>query len=38
MDKTGKSPKRRIAVNLWLLDNMDVSALPVETLDGRNQW
>lgn len=30
--------KRRISINLWALDDFDVEALPIEHVDGRNQW
>lgn len=30
--------KRRIGINLWVLDDFDVTALPVEVIDGRNLW
>lgn len=30
--------KRRISVNLWLLDDFDIAAIPVEEVDGRNLW
>ncbi len=38
MDETGENPGERMAINLWLLDDSDVRALPIELLDGRNQW
>ncbi|RVT84570.1 GFA family protein [Rhodobacteraceae bacterium CCMM004] len=38
MDETGQNPATRIAVNLWLLEDVDVRDLPVELLDGRNLW
>lgn len=38
MDETGTNPGECIAVNLWLLDDADVRVLPIELLDGRNQW
>lgn len=28
----------RISVNAWLLDDIDIGALPVIVLDGRNLW
>ncbi|MEQ8446359.1 MAG: GFA family protein [Pelagibacterium sp.] len=30
--------KRRISINLWVLDDFDIEALPIEHVDGRNQW
>ncbi len=30
--------KRRISINLWVLDDFDITALPIEHVDGRNQW
>lgn len=38
MDESAENPTQRIAVNLWLVDDADVRVLPVELLDGRNQW
>jgi hypothetical protein len=38
MDESGASPVEHIAVNLWILDEVHVRDLPVELLDGRNQW
>lgn len=38
MDETGENPTQRVAVNLWLLDEVNVRDLPVELLDGLNQW
>lgn len=38
MDETGENPAQRIAVNLWLIDDADIRSLPVELLDGLNQW
>lgn len=38
MDELAENPTQRIAVNLWLVDDADVRVLPVELLDGRNQW
>lgn len=30
--------KRRISVNLWVLDDFDIEALPIERLNGRTDW
>ena len=30
--------KRRISINVWVLDDFDAEALPIEHVDGRNQW
>ncbi|WP_127142893.1 GFA family protein [Pelagibacterium montanilacus] len=30
--------RRRFGVNLWLLDDFDIRAVPVIELDGLNQW
>ncbi|GGA46979.1 GFA family protein [Pelagibacterium lentulum] len=30
--------KRRISVNLWLLDDFDIQSVPIEHIDGRNGW
>jgi len=38
MDETGENPVERIAVNLWLIDDADIRELPVQLLDGRNEW
>lgn len=38
MGETSQSPAERIAVNLWLLEEVNVRELPVEFLDGRNEW
>ncbi len=38
LDENGETTKERTAINLWLLDEPDVQALPVEVIDGRSQW
>lgn len=30
--------KRRISVNLWVLDDFDITALPVTHVDGKSGW
>ncbi|WP_417582599.1 GFA family protein [Pelagibacterium sp.] len=30
--------KRQISINLWVLDDFDVEAMPIEHVDGRTQW
>jgi len=30
--------RRRISINLWVLDDFDAASLPVEVIDGRTLW
>lgn len=38
MEETGGEPAQRIAVNLWLLNDVNIRELPIELLDGLNAW